>query len=141
MADAHTNDELNRLYWESDASVSDIADRLDISRRALYDGIVARPAGVACPECGAELTYRNRTALENREAECPKCGFDTELTQTEEPERTREAPEPGDAADDADQPIGPPRPLPTAGSGPVLGGAFVAGLTIGAMVTYLLNRD
>lgn len=143
MADAHTQTELNRLYWETDASVSEIADRLDISRRALYEGIDPHPAGEPCPECGADLGYRNRTALENREAECPACGFDTELEPvptTDAAFEDRSAVEEGAPVTDAEQPVGPPRPLPTAGSGPVLGTAFVAGITIGSMVTYLLRR-
>lgn len=132
MANADTRTELNRLYWESDASVSEIARRLDISRRALYDGIEPLPAGRPCPECGAPLTFRNRTAEEDRKAECPECGYETEL----EPERA------GSKASAAGRPaadrVAPA--LPDVGSGPLLGSAFVTGLALGAAVTYLLHR-
>ena len=135
MADDTTTKELNRLYWETDASVSEIADRLDISRRALYDGIEPRPAGMPCPECGAPLGFRNRTALENREAECPECGHETEVglaAWEEAPEETRQAaPSP--------EPL-PRRSVPRAGAAPLAGGAFLTGLAVGALVTYVFHR-
>lgn len=79
MDDQQTREELNRRYWESDASVSQIADALDISRRALYDGIEPLPAGVSCPACGGMLGFRNRTAAENQEVECTDCGRELSL--------------------------------------------------------------
>lgn len=134
MADANTQRELNRLYWESDASVSDIADRLDISRRALYDGIEPRPAGEACPECGAALVFRNRTALENREASCPRCGFETELdAATPAAERPREPGRPS-------TPRSGRRTLSEMDTAPVTGTAFLAGLALGALTAYLVQR-
>ena len=84
MSDSGTsNGEINRLYWDTDESVSDIADRTDVSRRTLYDRIEPRPAGRACPDCDAPLVYRNRTSLENREAECPECGAEAEVEPVE----------------------------------------------------------
>lgn len=142
MADANTARKLNRLYWESDASVADIADRLDISRRALYDGIEPRPAGRPCPECGAPLGFRNRTALHDGKAECAECGFTAAL----EPggPATGRASEPAEGAGTGDRepegPLGRPRSLPTAGSGPVLGSAFLTGLILGALAMYLFKR-
>ena len=138
MADPNTQRELNRLYWESDASVSEIADRLDISRRALYDGIEPHPAGQPCPECGAPLGFRNRTALENREAECPECGYETELSEPEEASGTTGAA--GEGSPAPKEPLATRR-LPDAGSGPVLGTAFIVGLLVGALVTFLIERD
>lgn len=133
MADANTQRELNRLYWESGASVSEIAGQLDISRRALYDGIEPRPTGRPCPACGASLVFRNRTALENREASCPECGHETELAGTAAD---------GDGADTA----GPREPgpgrrgLPELENPPVTGTAFIAGLALGALVAHLIQR-
>lgn len=141
MADPNTAKELNRLYWESDASVADIADRLDISRRALYDGIEPRPAGRPCPECGAPLGFRNRTALANREAECLECGLATELEAGPGPAARRAGAAPDAAGDRPPEgPLGRPRSLPTAGSGPILGLAFLAGLTLGALASYLFFK-
>ena len=133
MADATTTArELNRLYWESELSISDIADRLDISRRALYDGIRPYPAGEPCPECGTELGYRNRTALENGEAECPNCGYETELDADGAPSGARPA--------DGHPPRVPSRPVPRMGSGPVLGTAFLTGLALGALAASVFHR-
>ena len=39
--------EANRLYWETEQSVADIAQQLDISRRALYGAVRPLPAGAA----------------------------------------------------------------------------------------------
>jgi len=134
MADPSTGTELNRLYWETDASVSEIADRLDVSRRTLYDGIEPRPAGERCPECGAPLGFRNRTALENGEAECPACGYETKLGA----DAVEAAAEGRTTGDGPTQPQ--PRRIPPAGSGPALGTAFVAGILVGAVVTYLTEK-
>lgn len=139
--DDQTRAELNRLYWGSDASVGDIADRLGISRRALYDGIEPRPADAPCPACGAPLVFRNRTAADRREASCEACGAETALSA----EQQAASP----LADDPEverqergailSPV-PPRAVPTAGGGAVLGGALLAGLAAGAAVGYLLRR-
>lgn len=133
MANADTQTELNRLYWESDASVSQIAGRLDISRRALYDGIEPRPADRPCPECGGPLGFRNRTALEEGTAECPDCGYETETGSP-----TDGHGEPTDAT--SPRPTDRPRSLADVGSAPALGSAFITGLLVGAAVTLLMNR-
>lgn len=133
MAEQETRRELNRLYWDSDASVAEIADRLDISRRALYDGIEPRPAGAPCPECGTPLGFRNRTALEAGEAECPACGRTGPVPEgpTEEPQVEQER---------AAGPLSPTRRVPQPGGGPVLGLALLAGLALGALALYLYRR-
>jgi DNA-directed RNA polymerase subunit RPC12/RpoP len=132
MSNANTLRELNRLYWESSASVSQIADRLDISRRALYDGIQPQPAGRRCPECGAPLVYRNRTALESREAECPDCGFESPLEASPRPAGAEHPPS-GDTFTST-------RRFPGLDRTPVLGAAFVAGLALGTAVVGLIRR-
>jgi endogenous inhibitor of DNA gyrase (YacG/DUF329 family) len=134
MSDQETREQLNRLYWESDASVSEIADRLDISRRALYDGIEPRPAGVPCPECGDPLGFRNRTSAENGEAECGACGHVAEL---EDPAGVR-PPQAEQQLHGAA--LSPTRRVPTTGSGPLLGLLLLVGLGIGALVAYVLRR-
>jgi len=69
----------NALYWESDDSVNDIADRLDLSKGALYGLVDALPADEACPECSGTLEYPNRTAREKGFVTCPDCGLEEEL--------------------------------------------------------------
>lgn len=81
MAEDEIRAQVNRLYWSSDASVGDIAGQVGLSRRALYDAIEPRPAGRPCPECGSALGFRNRTAMENRQAECAECGHKATLAE------------------------------------------------------------
>lgn len=131
MSNANTLLELNRLYWESNASISQIADQLDMSRRALYDGIQPQPAGQRCPECGGPLAFRNRTALEHREAECPDCGLESALDES--PPASASEFDPSD-----DESSG--RRFQDLDRTPALGAAFVAGLAIGTAVVGLIRR-
>ena len=66
----------NELYWGSDESVNQIAERLDLSKSALYGRLGPLPADVACPLCGEEAEYANRTARDHDELECPSCGWE-----------------------------------------------------------------
>lgn len=131
MAEQDTREELNRLYWESDESVADIADRLDISRRAIYDGIDPLPANAPCPDCGAGLGFRNRTTAENLEAECPECGREVPLDSAAEPEVEQEL---------RAGALSPARRVDVSGSGPAMGALLLAGMAIGAMAAYLFHR-
>lgn len=70
--------EANRLYWESDRSVNQIADDLQMSKGSLYELVEPRPAGIRCPECGEEMAYPNRTARDRGFLSCPSCGFEEE---------------------------------------------------------------
>jgi hypothetical protein len=72
-------EEANRLYWKSDASVAEIATRLDLSRRALYEALTPLPAGEPCDVCGGELAYVNRSAREAGALSCGACGATAEL--------------------------------------------------------------
>lgn len=133
MASEETRREINRLYWESDESVSDIGDRLDISRRALYDGIDPLPAGAPCPECGAGLGFRNRTSAENREAECAECGREVRL----DPEA--DGPEPQVEQEQRAAALSPSGDV-YVGNAPALGFMLLCGIGVGAAVTYLFHR-
>lgn len=68
----------NALYWDSDASVNDIADELDLSKGTLYGMIRPRGAGLECPECGGAMEYPNRTAREKGFVTCAECGYEEE---------------------------------------------------------------
>lgn len=68
----------NRLYWESDRSVNQIAEDLDVSKGTLYDVVRPRPAGLPCPQCGEEMVFPNRTAREKGFLSCPGCGLEEE---------------------------------------------------------------
>jgi len=133
MDEHATREELNRRYWESDESVSAIADSLDISRRALYDAIDPRPAGAACTECGGTLGFRNRTSAESREAECQECGREVQLGREgsgEEPQLEQE------------RAAGSRSPVrrSSAGSGAATALLLLVGMAVGAAVAYVFRR-
>jgi hypothetical protein len=73
--------EANRLYWETEDSVASIADRLDVSRRALYDAVQPLGAGVVCPSCGAQMSFENRSARKLGAAICRTCGLEQQIDQ------------------------------------------------------------
>jgi hypothetical protein len=107
--------EANRLYWESDVSVAEIAQRLELSRRALYAAIQPLPADRNCERCGGKMTYENRSARASDQAVCLAC---------EEPEQV-----------DAAVPQGPPAAENAMAR---LAGAALAGMALGALVTMVL---
>ncbi|HIF20874.1 MAG TPA: hypothetical protein EYQ27_02965 [Gemmatimonadetes bacterium] len=65
----------NELYWGSDLSVNQIAERLDLSKGALYGMIQPLPTGLGCPACGEEVVSANRTARERGVLSCAPCGW------------------------------------------------------------------
>jgi hypothetical protein len=71
-------EEANRLYWESDQSVNQIGEALDLSKGVLYGLIAALPAGLPCPKCGEEMVFPNRTARDKGFLACPECGMEEE---------------------------------------------------------------
>jgi predicted RNA-binding Zn-ribbon protein involved in translation (DUF1610 family) len=74
-ADRETERKANELYWDSQWSVNQIADELDLSKGVLYGIIRPHPSGLACPTCGQEAAYPNRTAKERRLVACASCGW------------------------------------------------------------------
>ena len=66
----------NDLYWESEQSVNQIADDLDLSKSALYELVRPLPTALACPSCGAELVYDNRTARRRGQLTCRVCAWE-----------------------------------------------------------------
>lgn len=66
--------EVNRLYWETEIPVTDLSERLGVSRGTLYNHTQPLPAGAECGRCGGALAYRNRQAREAGEASCVECG-------------------------------------------------------------------
>lgn len=133
MDSAHSDaaTEANRLYWETELSVGEIAEQLDISRRALYDAIRPQPATGRCTRCGGELQYTNRSTRAHGFATCRSCG--QQSPSGAEPEPWTWSPPSRSAT--ARQ--------PTAASGIwMLGGAALAGALLAAAVTLVLtDRD
>jgi hypothetical protein len=115
--------EANRLYWETEDSVAEIADRLDLSRRALYDAIEPVPTGLPCPTCGGPLSFENRSARTAGNPTCPVCAA-TGATEADEP------------------PSGQALPVPSLGEAGeralLVGGVAMAAAAVGALLTLAL---
>lgn len=77
--DRATERRANDLYWTSDESVNQIAEELDLSKGTLYGLIRPLPTGLACPDCGEELLFANRTARERSMVSCALCGWEGEV--------------------------------------------------------------
>jgi hypothetical protein len=133
MDEQATREELNRRYWESDESVSGIADSLDVSRRALYDAIDPLPADATCSACGGALGFRNRTSAENREAECRECGQEVRL------DGDMVGAEPQVEQERVAGSLSPVR-RSAPGSGPAAGVMLVLGMAVGAGAAYFFRR-
>ncbi|MBX6364738.1 MAG: hypothetical protein IRZ00_12790 [Gemmatimonadetes bacterium] len=154
--------EANRLYWESDASVGDIADRLGLSRRALYEALEPAPTGESCRECGTILVFHNRLARSGGEAQCPGCGLEQSIAALRQATAdagaalrrhagaSRGAPPTTEAQPALTlRPAGAPAPgyaaSPAAVATPrgrlaALGGAVLAGAVAGAVTVLVLRR-
>jgi hypothetical protein len=138
MVDEQQNREANRLYWETQISVAEIADRLIMSRRALYDAIQPRPAARECPECGGGLVYRNRTSFDRRQGECLECELEVALGA--DPDAGGAEPQVEQEAAAARLSPMARRPAAPAGDGAMLAGTLLAGLALGAAAGYLIRR-
>jgi hypothetical protein len=133
-----TATEANRLYWETDKPVAEIAGMLDLSRRALYDALEPAPADKTCAVCGGPLLYANRSARESGQGTCYACATSSpQEPPVTEPEAWTWSPGIGGAshayAGEAEDASARMRRL---------GGAALLGAVIGAVVTtMMLGRD
>lgn len=120
---------VNRMYWDSDESVNRIADRLDLSKGALYGMIEPAPADGTCLDCGSSLSFGNRTARDRGLAECAACALVGD--PTDQATSTELAPHTPRLA-----PIREPRVW----SGRALAGSLVLGVVAGVLIARLLRR-
>lgn len=81
--DPELGERANSLYWESDDSVNEIAEALDLSKGALYALVQPLRTDEPCPECGAHLEFSNRTARDKGLVACPSCELEEELELVE----------------------------------------------------------
>lgn len=138
-ADERAIAEANRLYWESETPIAEIADRLDLSRRALYEAVEPVGAGVRCARCGGELQYGNRSARKAGFATCADCGAE-ELVDASAASTTRSpqlAVVNAEAARSDRQDMRAPDLRHRA---VVIGGAAIAGVAIGSVAAWLATR-
>jgi predicted RNA-binding Zn-ribbon protein involved in translation (DUF1610 family) len=77
-----TSERANELYWSSGRSVNQIAEELDLSKGALYALIEPLVTESACPACGSEVVYSNRTAHERGLVDCLTCDWEGSVAET-----------------------------------------------------------
>lgn len=120
---------VNRMYWDSDESVNRIAERLDLSKGALYGMIEPAPADRTCPDCTSLLSFGNRTARDRGLAECVPCSVVGEPTDL--------VPSPALVAHDPElAAIHEPRRW----SGRTVAGSLLLGVVAGVLIVSLLRR-
>ena len=130
-ADREAYDRANELYWKSDLSVNQIAERLDLSKGALYGLIEPLPVELECPVCSNQVAFTTRTAQERGQLSCPDCGWEGDEDEAESLAGDASVTLPVEADPDAPETAEPP-PLPADRGRDrfVLGGAL-----LGAAVT------
>ena len=72
----------NELYWDTERSVNQIADELDLSKGALYAALEPKASGLGCPLCGDEVGWPKRTAKERDQLDCATCDWDGSSDET-----------------------------------------------------------
>jgi len=150
------SDRANELYWDSDRSVNQIAEVLDLSKGALYEMIRPLPTGLGCPLCGSEVVHSNRTAKERARVDCGACGWDGTEDETMSfkgrataprggrgPRADAEAPDDIYPADDYDRPGPPPARIAARERGRrrLIAGGALLGAAVGlALVIWARRR-
>jgi len=148
----------NELYWGSERSVNQIADDLELSKGALYGIIEPEATGLACPLCGDEVVYANRTAKEKGMLDCPSCEWDgdtdetvdledsavraeTESTDGDLSSTDSSGADAGASAEGSSAPdLVPPRPLTRPAASTVAGGALLGAAVGLALVMWARRR-
>ena len=133
----------NDLYWDSDRSVNQIADVLDLSKGALYGIIAPQASGLGCPLCGDEVVYPNRTAKEKDRLACPTCDWDGSTDETTSYSGDPHGHE-GEDADDLDHGYSPvplpPSPVIAPRMSTIAGGALIGAAVGLALVLWARRR-
>lgn len=75
--------EVNRLYWETDAPVTRMADELGVARGTFYNHLDPLPAPGKCRSCGAPLFFRTRSNRDAGDAQCEACGNEQSVQPAE----------------------------------------------------------
>jgi hypothetical protein len=139
MSDMQAADAANRMYWESDESVAEIAARFDLSRRALYEVVRPLASGAGCDVCGEQLVFENRLGRKSGTAMCESCGATREGIEMhavaaagDSQARRHDSPFPSEREDARGGELRQRAVL--------LSGAAIAGIAIGGVATWLARR-
>jgi len=140
-ADHDTEVKANELYWGSARSVNQIADELDLSKGVLYGLIRPRPTGLACPECGQEVMYPNRTAKDRRVVACASCGWEGDEIDTHHGGGEGAVVLPLESELDEDDVVMPPIRLSSSRQRALLGGILLGAAVGLALVIWARRRN
>jgi len=138
--DRETERRANELYWGSERSVNQIADELDLSKGVLYGIIRPRPSGLACPTCGQEVVYPNRTAKGRRLVACASCGWGGEEVDAEPTGGEGGVILPLGGGPDEDEVMMPPIRFSTSRQRALLGGILLGAAAGLALVIWARRR-
>lgn len=130
----------NELYWGSAWGVNQIADELELSKGVLYGMIRPKRAGLACPMCGEEVVYANRTAKERGQVACAACGWEGDEEEAGTNGGDGGVVLPLSELPDEDDVRVPPIRLSTPRSRAVLAGALLGAAAGLALVLWARNR-
>lgn len=130
--------EANQLYWDSDTPIAEIAEQLDLSRRALYDAVRPVSAGVRCSRCGGELQFTNRSSRKSGYAACAECGTEDLVG---DPDLDRAEPRLAVVKDNPARDVREDlRAQDLRHRAVVIGGAAIAGVALGSVAAWLATR-
>jgi len=130
----------NALYWSSQKSVNQIADELNLSKGVLYGMIRPKRAGLACPACGEEVVFPNRTSKERHQVACATCGWEGDQLDAVSAGGDGGVVLPYSGGEDEDEVSVPPFQLSSRRDRTVLGGVLL-GAAIGlALVMWTRRR-
>ena len=137
----------NELYWNSDRSVNQIAEDLDLSKGALYGILEPEPVGLGCPLCGDEVGWANRTAKQRESLTCGTCEWDGSPDEAGERPDTPVPSRDASDTDEADEAPHLPATLPpppvtvaTPSMGTIAGGALIGAAVGLALVMWARRR-
>lgn len=135
-----TPDRVNRLYWESDETVSDIAKQLEMSQSTLYAALEPRPTGIACSRCGASTQYLNRTGRAAGEAVCSACGTVTAAANGEQAQPVAAPEMGGEGATEKLRRFKEDLSAVPAERAALIGGAAALGVALGAAAVKVVRK-
>jgi len=125
-----TTAEANRLYWHTEQPVGDIAARLDLSRRALYEAIRPVPAEGQCGSCGAPLEFIKRSSRMHGLATCSSCGRQASAPAVHRRDNQPWTWSPPSRTAPPSPPMGEPVGVWTLGAAALAGAMLAAGATL-----------